>query len=241
MNDAIRSPIQHHIITSCTSSASFNGIHGYRATMKMILFVLPTLIVSLFSPCLAFVAPQTKPLSLASTAKQQSSWALFADLQNVKAYITEKYPEFDSLILSKNQEVWKKLSDSSDGCTIFAPSNQAMQSLGSKKLEQLRDIRNDESAQKMGAFHVVGERVTAEELFNSGGVLTLGGVVEVARSVTGGVFGIGGKEDGGVALNGAKVTSTVDIDKCLIHEVDTLISPLILWRYCDQLRIPGSK
>ncbi|GKY92737.1 hypothetical protein MPSEU_000243700 [Mayamaea pseudoterrestris] len=199
-------------------------------------------------PSLAFVGVAAKHATLlASTTVNQrapssSSWRLFADLQNVKTFLSERYPLFDSLILSKNQDVWKKLSDVSDGgCTIFAPSNQAMESLGDKKLEQLRDVRNDETAQKMGAFHVVGERVTADELFNSGGVVTVGGVVEVGRSVKGGFFGIGGTEDGGVTLSGAKVTTTVDIDKCLIHEVDALISPAILWRYCDQLRIPGSK
>ncbi len=53
-------------------------------------------------------------------------------------------------------------------------------------------------------------------------------------------MGIGGKEDGGVTINGAKILSTTEVDTCLIHEVDALVSPEILWRYCDQLRIPGS-
>lgn len=147
---------------------------------------------------------------------------------------------FDSLLLSKYPDLWKKLP-SDAACTIFAPNEKAFSDLGDKKLGQLQDIRNEETVQKMASFHAVGERVTADELFNSGGVVTIGGVVPVGRSVKGGLFGIGGTEDGGVTLNGAKVTSTTEVDNCLIHEVDTLISPQILWRYCDQLRIPGSK
>lgn len=46
-------------------------------------------------------------------------------------------------------------------------------------------------------------------------------------------------------LNGAKVVKSVefgdDATKLgIIHEVDGFISPSILWRYADQLRIPGS-
>ena len=81
----------------------------------------------------------------------------------------------------------------------------------------------------------------AEELFNSGGVVTIGGVVDVGRSRTGGFMGIGGQEDGGVLVNGAKMIQTLEVEKALIHEMDALISPEILWRYVDQLRIPGSK
>lgn len=138
--------------------------------------------------------------------------------------------------------MWKQLSDASAaGFTIFAPSDEAMTALGDKKLSQLDDDRNGETAEKIATFHAIGELVTADELYNSGGVITLGGVIDVARSVTGGFMGIGGKEDGGVTINGAKILQTFQVDNCLVHEVDALVSPEILWRYVDQLRIPGSK
>ena len=64
------------------------------------------------------------------------------------------------------------------------------------------------------------------------------------RSVSGGFLGVGGREDGGVTLNGSKVVNTFEFDDgdktCIVHEMDGLISPTILWRYADQLRIPGS-
>ena len=64
----------------------------------------------------------------------------------------------------------------------------------------------------------------------------------VERSVSGGMFGIGGKEDGGVTVGGARVVETVVLNgDSIVHRTDDLVSPSILWRYCDQLRIPGSK
>jgi hypothetical protein len=92
---------------------------------------------------------------------------------------------------------------------------------------------------------VIAEPVTDKDLFNSGGVITLGGEVPCERSRSGGMFGVGGKEDGRVVLNGAKVVKTTEFiedEKVgIVHECDGLISPNILWRYADQLRIPGSK
>ena len=166
---------------------------------------------------------------------------LLRDTAQVEEVLNSQYPLFSKLVINKNAEVWKKLSDaSSDGFTIFAPNDNAMRNLGDQKLSQLDDVRNTETAEKIAAFHAIGERVTADELYNSGGVVTIAGVVDVGRLVTGGFMGIGGKEDGGVTINGSKIVQTTEIEASLIHEVDTLVSPDVLWRYLDQLRIPGS-
>lgn len=156
--------------------------------------------------------------------------------------LKENYPLFHRLIMSQSSTVWKELSEaSSDGFTLFILSDDAMRNLGDKKLSQLEDVRNGETAEKMAAYHAVNEPVGAEELFNSGGVVTIGGVVDIGRSTTGGFMGIGGKEDGGITVNGARILQSFNVDNAVVHEVDKLISPEILWRYCDQLRIPGSK
>ena len=109
-----------------------------------------------------------------------------------------------------------------------------------KRRQQFADDRNRETVEKIASFHVLGEPVTADELFASGGVITLGGNIPVERSTTGGIFGFGGKEDGGATINGAKVMESVNVADSVIHTVDKLVSPNILWRYMDQLRIPGS-
>ena len=159
-------------------------------------------------------------------------------------YISKTHPGAFSL-LSKNNDAMKAINKSTAGFTVFAPNEKAFESLGEKKRSQLQDVRNEEVTEKIAAYHVIAEPVTDKMLFNSGGVITLGGEVPCDRSTSGGMFGIGGKEDGGVTLNGSKVvksTEFVEDDKlCIVHEVDGLVSPSIMWRYADQLRIPGSK
>jgi uncharacterized surface protein with fasciclin (FAS1) repeats len=165
------------------------------------------------------------------------------DLLLIREFLQANYPAFYTL-LDMNEEVWKAIGDTEDGAevgfTVFAPSAEALQALGEEKERQLFDERNMETAQKIAGYHVIGEPVTAEALFKAGGVVTASGEVPIERSISGGLFGIGGKEDGGVTLNGAKVLRTKNVGFGLVHEVDSLVSPSIVWRFMDQLRIPGS-
>lgn len=172
--------------------------------------------------------------------QQQDNQNLLA----VRAFLQENYPIFFS-ILEKNDEVWKAIAeDDVDkgeyGFTIFAPSDGALNQIGDKKASQLMDPRNLETTQKIAGYHVIGETVTAEQLYNCGGVMTVSGEIPVERSTSGGVFGMGGQEDGGVLINKAKATQTWNVGTGLVHEVDALVCPNIMWRYMDQLRIPGS-
>lgn len=152
--------------------------------------------------------------------------------------------------MSKNDDVWKQLrNNDNSGMTVFAPTDDAMSALGEKRLVQLRDNRNEEMVQRMAAFHAVNEAVPVTQLFDSAGVVPLAKeVVVVDRSSTGGMFGVGGQEDGGVIVGGARVVSTLVLagdgnakEQILVHATDGLVSPKMLWRYCDQLRIPGSQ
>lgn len=179
-----------------------------------------------------------RPSRSATTRLYESTES--ADLILVKTYLADNYPAFSPL-LQKNDDVWKALGGSAEGFTVFAPNAAAFDALGADMVSQLADPRNRETAEKITAYHVIAEVVKAEELFESGGVITLGGEVPVDRSTTGGMFGFGGKEDGGVTINGAKVTKSIEIANGVLHEVDALISPQLLMRYLNQLRIPGSK
>jgi len=160
------------------------------------------------------------------------------DFGEVQTFLQDGHPEFDQLVRN-NEELWKKLSDS-DSFTIFAPTSAAFEALGEKKRNQLKDPRNGELAEKIGMYHVIGEEITAEALFNAGGVITMGGEITIEKSLSGGIFGVGGTEDG-VKVGGSKVTKSTQFDAGVIHEVDGLTAPFILWRYADQLRIPGSQ
>lgn len=162
------------------------------------------------------------------------------DLLLVRQTLEEKFPNFSKL-LNLNDSVWKSIGAGyTNGFTIFAPTNEALESMDVTKQGQLFDERNLETSQKIAAYHVINEKVTAEDLFNCGGVITLGGEIPVDRSKSGGMFGMGGQEDGGVLVNQVKVLKSVPLGSGVVHLVDGLISPNILWRYMDQLRIPGS-
>jgi hypothetical protein len=49
--------------------------------------------------------------------------------------------------------------------------------MGETKCGQLLDVRNLETTEKLGAYHVIASTVSAEALFQSGGVITQGGKV----------------------------------------------------------------
>lgn len=135
--------------------------------------------------------PSLLPISRASSVRSSSS------LQDCAAEVEEclasNYPSASALF-AKNGNTMKAIVKSEDGFTIFAPNEAAFKDLGDKKRMQLEDVRNDEMAEKVASYHVILEPVTAEQLFNSGGVVTEGGEVLSERSVSGGFMGIGGKE-----------------------------------------------
>ncbi|ACI65493.1 predicted protein [Phaeodactylum tricornutum CCAP 1055/1] len=187
----------------------------------------------------AFTPPRV--CSLLRSVDSATTTQLSADTTQLEQVLNTEYPSFTKLLLQKNAAIWKALADG-ESYTIFAPTEDAMAAHGDKRRLQLADDRNRETAEQMASFHVVNELVTADELFASAGVVTLGGVIDVGRSVQGGFFGIGGKEDGGVTVQGARVLRTIPIgNDGILHEMDSMVSPELLWRYCDQLRIPGSK
>ena len=172
----------------------------------------------------------------------------------VEVFLKKKYSAFHSLI-TKNPDIFKMASGNS---TYFAPTDQAFADLGEKKQAQLEDPRNLETAQKIAAYHVIGQeaipsvRLRTEDWtvprpkdgsppkLTIGGVMTMGGEVPVGRTKSGGFLGFGAKEDGGIVIGpDAKIIQSYNVGDCIVHEVDALLSPVVLWRYCDQLRIPG--
>lgn len=170
------------------------------------------------------------------------------DTNEAQSYLAENYPAFASLVatLSKNgeeEDIWRATGSSEAGITIFAPNVDAFEELGKDKRASLNDPRNGESVYKIIAHHFINEKVSSEQLFDSGGVRTEGGVVPIGRSKSGGFMGMGGTEDGGITISGASVVKSFEIPESdiVIHEVDKFVSPQILWRYVDQLRIPGTQ
>ena len=187
---------------------------------------------------------------------------------DLEKFLSSRFPEFFFLI-QKNQQVMRTIvgadpSQRENGVTLFAPNSKAFQDLGEKRLAQLEDERNLETAAKMAAFHVIPieavsyARLSTEDWtkgrptgggkpsFTVEGISTMGGVVPIGRSAQDeGWFGTGwfAKRDGEavVGTNDAQVLQSFTSKKgqWIVHEMDAFISPELLWRYCDQLRIPG--
>lgn len=162
---------------------------------------------------------------------------------DIEGFLKAQFPEYYAL-LNKNPEVWKAVKQSTDGCTFFAPNSQAFDNLGEKKTQQMTDERNLEQVEKIATYHVIAEEALSEERLDPvkiEGVMTLGGVVPLGGKKTGGFFGFGAKDDGSKILGpNAKILQSFTVGNSVVYEVDDLVSPEIVWRYFDQLRIPGT-
>lgn len=190
-----------------------------------------------------FCVPSRQQLTSSSLCMSDGGPGGTVDLQPIEEYLQSSHPMFYNFFLRKHDDLWKELRDTAEGsCTVFAPSNEAIEALGDSKLVQLRDDRNSETWERMAMFHFITEPVTSASLFESGGVVSLAGAnnpVPVERTMSGGMFGLGGKEDGGVTVGGARIIESYELDGGhIVHITDDLVSPSTLWRYNDQLRIP---
>ena len=215
------------------------------------------------SSVVAFVGPSHRAvLAVRTTPFQKSaSTSDSADDIGIDSYLQQNYPLFESLLLSKIPDIYKVLreSESSNGFTIFCLSDAIMEGIDSQRKVQISDPRNEEVTEKLASYHVIANgKVTQERLKREdwtvprspdgvaalaiGGVLTLGGELRIGRSKSGGFLGWGAKEDGGVVIgnNEARIVKSVLVGgKGVVHEVDGFVSPDLIWRYFDQLRIPG--
>lgn len=191
------------------------------------------------------------------------------DTNVVEKFLKDEYASFHSLLSANNPSIWTTLAQSGD-VTIFAPTDQAFTDLGEKKLRQLRDVRNAEIVEKLALYHIVlDDAVSAARLRTEDwtspppvpgaprpitvrGLVTMSGEVPVGRekeenSASGGLLsGMMMPQDGtGEVVIGprAKIQKSVKLKggTVVIHAMDSLVSPDILWRYCDQLqiRLPG--
>jgi len=201
----------------------------------------------------AAIAPRIAPLQESADSTDGPAE------ESLQSFLQQNYPLFESLLLSKIPDAYSMLrdSDSTDGYTIFCPSQSVMEGLDPKRKVQISDQRNDEVSEKLAAYHIITNgKVTQERLkredwtvprvdgvaaLNIGGVVTVGGELRVGRSKSGGFMGWGAKEDGGVVIgnNEAKIVKSTKIGNGVVHEMDGFVAPDLIWRYFDQLRIPG--
>lgn len=222
-----------------------------------------TALVAYASMCDAFQIQQIKRSMVAPLRASEDKISEIADtITELDKFLGENYPLFHNVVKA-NEDIYQALKDTKKdvprgGFTVFAPNADAFANLGEKKNSQLADPRNLEILEKTGAYHFVSiEAVSAERLrredwtrpktsegkpaLKVGGIMTLAGEIPIGRSKSGGFMGWFAKEDGGIVIgtDNAKIIQSHTVGNCIVHEVDALVSPVILWRYFDQLRIPG--
>lgn len=178
------------------------------------------------------------------------------------SFLEKKYPSFYRLLMT-NDETAKAIKqqqqqEQEGGVTVFVPNEDAFKALGKEKISQIEDPRNLEIRERIASYHVVQSRrpsISAVQLVTEdwsrgkqedgsppntmiAGINTLGGNVPIGRSKSGGFLGWGAKEDGDIVIGSdAKIVFSYNVEGTFVHEVSALISPSLLWRYCDQLRI----
>lgn len=191
------------------------------------------------------IGAQTRPRSSTDsrTRLRSSSDATISvrDLEKLEEFLFKNYPEMAQVMQRfEDVNVWNQLQKAEVGATIFAPNAAAFQELGEQRYFQLSDVRNSETVSKICGFHCINEPVTKDVLYESGGVVTLEGVLSVGQTKVGDFFGIGGEDDGGVTINGAKIVKSFEVGSSIVHEVDKLVAPEVVWGYLDQTKLPGT-
>jgi uncharacterized surface protein with fasciclin (FAS1) repeats len=218
-------------------------------------------ILSIFVTTAAFTPINSKQLSqkrASSSRRVSNDWEVEAPFErsNLDKFLSTKYPAFYTL-LSLDDDILKLLQESTS-ITVFCPVQKVFDGLDSKRLAQLADPRNLETVQKIVAYHIIPDEVIpATRLFQedwtvpktkSGkpelsfrGVMTMGGEVAVGRSKPVGFLGLLKEEDDQVTIGPeAKILKSFVVGKyAIVHEVSAFVSPVLLWRFMDQLRIPG--
>ena len=98
--------------------------------------------------------------------------------------------------------------------TVFAPTDDAFAKISPETLSELLQPENKEKLTAILTYHVVPERVTAQEVANLNSATTLQGqTVKIS------------KQDG-VKINDAKViTPDVEATNGIIHVIDTVLMP----------------
>jgi len=228
--------MRNELIGFCVATAMTTLVSAFQATV-------PTSLPR--SICLF---PNVKSYLKASEGEDSDS--------DLETFLTSTFPEYHNL-LTKSPE-WKNVKGSTQASTFFAPNSKAFMDLGDQKKMQMKDERNLELIEKLAAYHVIAEEAVGEERLRTedwtkpkptdgsprpltvGAILTIGGEVPVGRSKSGGFLGLFAKEDGGIVVGAnAKILKSYVVGKNVVHEVDKFISPDIIWRFADQLRIPG--
>lgn len=188
----------------------------------------------------------------------------------VEKLLQDDYPSFHGLLSLHHPRLLDTLfSSSSYQVTLFAPTEAAFTNLGPTKLRQMRDQRNDEIVAKIVLYHIINDDAVAAARLRTEDWTSPPPAPGASRPITvrglitmsGDSIPVGRRTEKQSLWPANDETTTTDDDddvvigpnariqksiklrqgRVYIHEVDALVSPEVLWRYCDQLqiRLPG--
>lgn len=159
--------------------------------------------------------------SLPATVKE----ALAAD-PNLSIFnsMVEAVPELGNLIKSD------KIDQGFNMMTVFVPTNAAFSKLDKDIMVKLARKDNLPILKKMVRFHFVEDILTKEDLEARTSIDTLALLPVSIKPVRSGLLGAG--EVSGFKINEASITRPdVSCSNGIIHEIDYILSPFVLFRY----------
>jgi len=184
------------------------------------------------------------PVNIDLPHTSKSITTLYSSREQAEQYLSENYPKFYWL-LQQNESALQNIRDTKTGFAIFAPTDGAIDALGSEQIGMLESaLANPELSQvvtRMAAYHIVSIPATTEVMQQYGVVTTRVGVpIEVSQ-------------DGTMYVNGVQIIQSYQFEDqivqnyqdtdgnllgsenvggktCIIHEVGGFICPDELWQ-----------
>lgn len=193
----------------------------------------------------SFVVPNTASSS-PRAGLSKTTTALSNSRDQAEQCLTESFPKFYYL-LQQNQPALQRMHESTSGFAVLAPSDAAIDAMGPEQLAMLETACTDPALQqivgRMAAYHIVSSPMTAEIMGQYNVVPTRVGELPVEMD----------PQDGTLYVNGRRIIQTYQFEdklvqnyqdkdgnllgseaveggkRCIIHEVDGLVSPDDLW------------
>lgn len=128
--------------------------------------------------------------------------------------IPQRHPELSTFVMFVNEAQLKDLFNGTGPFTVFAPTNDAFEKLGKKKLEELKKPENRDELSSLLIFHVIPGKYMSKNL-----------KTREARTINGKNLQIMVEQDK-IKVGKAKVIKAdLEGPNGVIHEIDTVLIP----------------
>jgi len=134
---------------------------------------------------------------------------LYSSREQAEQYLSENYPKFYWL-LQNNESALQNIRDTRTGFTVFAPSDAAIDALGSEQIGMLESaLANPELGQvvtRMAAYHMVSIPCTTDIMQQFGVVTTRVGELPIEV-----------EQDGTMYVNGVQIIQSYQFEDQIVQ------------------------